>query len=149
MMWRGSFWFTWSRIDASVEVRPEPASPVTSTIPDGESARRFTPGGSPSASKPGGDASTRRITSPTQPRWRNALTRNRPRPGAEYTKSASRPSRKRSAAARRHDRQRDPLGLVGLDEVERGLAEHAVDPEHGPRSDLQVDVGRALLDGVP
>ena len=73
-------WFNWSTIAASVEVRPEPASPVTSTRPDCSSARRATPGGRPSASNPGAPGTTRRRTRPTNPRWRKALTRNRPSP---------------------------------------------------------------------
>jgi hypothetical protein len=50
---------------------------------------------------------------------------------------------------RRHDREGHPFRLFGLDEVERRLAQHPVDPQHRPRPDLQVDVRRALFHRVP
>ena len=74
---------TWSIMDASVVVLPDPVGPVTSTSPRGSSASRAITGGRPRSSIDSAPSWTRRSTSPTEPRWRNALTRNRPTPGSE------------------------------------------------------------------
>ena len=88
-----------------------------------------TASGSPSASKLGIPVGTRRSTKPIEPRWRNALTRNRPRPGIPYVKSHSWSAAKVSARGAGDHRGRHPLGVGGLDGVERCLAQPSVDPQ--------------------
>ena len=91
---------------------------------------------------------TRRSTRPTEPRWRMTLTRKRPRPDTEYAKSASRRRDELLGALLRHDRERDALGLDRRHRGVVGALEAAVDADERRRADLDVDVGRAALDGV-
>ncbi len=67
-MWQGRVAFTESMIAASVDVRPEPASPATRTNPAGASASFAAADGSPSASSEGTPGTTRRKTMPMRPR---------------------------------------------------------------------------------
>ena len=46
-----------------------------------------------------------------------------------------------------HDRERTPFDLSRFDGIERCLAEPAVDSQARPRTDLEVHVRGALLDG--
>ena len=73
----------WSIIAASVVVLPEPVVPVTSTRPRGSSARRLMISGRWSSSKLGILVVTWRMATLMLPRWRNTLTRKRPRLAAE------------------------------------------------------------------
>ena len=77
---------------------------------------------------PGG---TRRSTSPTKPRWRKALTRNRPSPAIAYVKLASWSTQELVCTARRHDRRGDALGVGRLDRLERRLAQPPSTRRHG------------------
>ena len=101
----------WSIIAASVVVLPEPVGPVTSTRPRCSSARRRTIGGSPSSSIDGMPGSTRRSTSPTEPRWRNTLTRNRPRPASGVGEVGLVVVEELVGPGLGHERERDALGV--------------------------------------
>ena len=70
-------------IDASVVDLPEPVGPVTSTMPRGFLAKPRTTGGRPSFSIGTVSLGIRRKAAPSEPRWKYALTRNRPWPGTE------------------------------------------------------------------
>jgi hypothetical protein len=82
-MWTARLALTWSIMAARVVVLPDPVGPVTSTRPRGFSARWAITGGRPSSAIDIAPSWTRRSTIPTDPRWRKALTRNRPTPGRE------------------------------------------------------------------
>ena len=82
-MWTALLALTWSIMAARVVVLPEPVGPVTSTSPRGCSARWAITGGRPSSAIDIAPSWTRRSTIPTEPRWRKALTRNRPTPARE------------------------------------------------------------------
>ncbi len=80
---------TWSMIAASVVVFPEPVAPVTSTRPRCSSARRDTPAGRWSSSKPAIVEGTMRKANEHEPRWRKAFTRKRGRPTSTCAMSSS------------------------------------------------------------
>src|SRR4051794_27120629 len=88
-MWHSRWVLMWSTMPASVVVLPEPVGPVTSTRPRGSRASWLMTAGTLSSSSGIAPTETRRNTRPTEPRERNALTRNRPTPAREYAKSAS------------------------------------------------------------
>ena len=127
-------------IAARVEVRPEPASPVTSTSPDVESARRFTPGGRLARVEARRQREDSSHHQPDPSPLAKRADAEPPRPGAEYTKSASSPSRKRSARRGGMIATR-PAPFVGLDDLKGSLAQDAVDPQEGPGAHLKVDIG--------
>ena len=81
--------FMWSSIAASVVDLPEPVVPVSRRIPRSSSASEVTTSGSPSSSTDLMTTGMARMTIETDPRWRNALTRKRPRPSTAYEKSTS------------------------------------------------------------
>ena len=98
---------------------------------------------------PGTPGTTRRRTRPTVPRWWNTLARKRPSPGTPYTTSASAPRLQRRGRPVREDALRHGLGVGGLHDLERRLAQGSVDAQERPRTDLQVDVGGPFVDGEP
>ena len=71
----------WSIIAASVVDLPEPVVPVSRISPRSSSAIVSITEGSPSSSIVRTVNGITRATIDTEPRWRNALTRNRARPG--------------------------------------------------------------------
>ena len=78
----------WSTIAPSVVLFPEPVVPVTRMMPRSSSARALIAGGRLSSCDSGTLNGTARMTSDVDPRWRNALTRKRPRPSRACEKSA-------------------------------------------------------------
>ena len=70
----------WSIIAARVVVLPEPVGPVTRIRPRGSSDSWRTTGGRPSSSNEGLPDADEPADEGVMPRWRKALTRNRPRP---------------------------------------------------------------------
>ena len=139
----------WSTIAASVDVRPDPASPHTRTNPDVASARRVAAAGQPERvdrrdaghDAPQHEADDAALAERADPEPAEALHRVH---GVDLVLVAQRTVGATERAARAAS-----LGVGRLDHVERRLDERAVDPQVGPGADLQVDVGRALLDGEP
>ena len=89
MMWAWRWWFMRSMMQASVVDLPEPAGPVTSTMPRGISARRRTLSGMFISTGSGRPKGITRMTAPSEPRWRKMLARKRPTPGTAKEKSSS------------------------------------------------------------
>ncbi len=79
-MWRDLVSLIWSMIAASVVDFPEPVVPVSRISPRSSSASSPITGGSPSSSTVRTANGITRAAIETEPRWRNALTRNRARP---------------------------------------------------------------------
>ena len=90
MMLRGKRRFTKSTMAARVVDLPWPVGPVTSTRPRGWLANSVTTdAGRPRVSKLGMASPITRITTPTDPRWRNTLQRKRAALGMVKAKSSS------------------------------------------------------------
>ena len=143
--WQRRVSLMWSTIAARVDVRPEPARPQTRTNPDVASASCVAAPGRPSESIAGTPGTTRRRTTPTTPR---SAERAHP----EATEGLHRVDRVDLAAVRElphraaEQQLGRALGVRGLEHVEGGLDERAVDAHVRARTHLQVDVGGALLD---
>ena len=138
----------WSIIAASVVLLPLPVVPVTSTRPRSSSAIFLSTGGSPSSSIVRICIGMTRSTRPTVPRCWKMLQRKRPRPGHAVGEVDFLRLLELLALRRRHDRRAhgDDVLVVEL-LVLGGRHERAAHAHHREAADLQVQVGRAALDG--
>ena len=100
------------------------------------------------ASKLGMPGSTLRNTSPTQPRWRNALHAESTEAGDAVHEVGLVQLPERVLTVTGNDRGCDALGVGRFDRVERRLAQPTVHPKARARAHLHVHVGRALLHRV-
>ena len=89
MTWRLRAALMASTMQARVVVFPLPAGPVKSTRPREQEEKRITLSGMPRAVRSGRVKDTTRMTSPSEPLWRRALTRKRERRGTAKEKSSS------------------------------------------------------------
>jgi len=76
------------------------------------------------------------------------LTRKRPRPRDGVREVGLGARDELLGALLRHDRERDAFGLDRRHRRDVGAVEVTVDADEGRRADLDMDVGRPLLDGV-
>ena len=133
----------WSIIAASVVDLPEPVVPVSRMIPRSSSASWVTISGRPSSSTDLITTGIARMTIETEPRWRNALTRKRPRPSTAYEKSTSFSDANSSTlvVVVEHLTER-ALRVLGIQPLGvRNRLKVAVQPDERVRGDLQVKVG--------